>query len=631
MCGIAGFLGGYERQVLSAMGARIRHRGPDDGGIFFDAEAGAGLVHCRLSILDLSPTGHQPMSDRSGRFDLCYNGEVYNYVELRAELIGRGVTFRGTSDTEVILELLALDGLAALPRLNGIFAFALWDRQLRQMHLVRDGLGVKPLYWTRTPAGFAFSSELKALLELPDLDRELDPIAAVQYLSYLYTPGERTMLAKVKKLAPGTCVTFRRGAEPRVDRFYDLPLPQADNASPESFVPQMREMLDRAVARQMRSDVQVGAFLSGGLDSSAIVASARQHAAGGKLPCFTIDYAAEDGEAGELIPDLPFARRAAQHLGVELHEVRVNGSMAADFADLVTMLDEPQADPAALNNYYISRLAREAGIKVLLSGAGGDDLLTGYRRHQAAGFTAAVGRLPRFCRQAVGQIARKLPLSHPHWRRARKALEHVGEGEIERLARMFEWLDPEQSAELLSDVENAAALAKAARAPMLAAASEDGLHTALDRTLRMDQRHFLTDHNLNYTDKTGMATGVEIRVPFLDHELVDWAARLPARAKIQGMQTKWVLRKAMEPILPREIIYRPKTGFGVPLRSWMNGAMRPMIDELLSRSVLESRGLFEPAAVDRLREATRLGHIDSSYSLLGIASIELWCRSFIDR
>lgn len=631
MCGIAGFLGAYEQRVLPAMGARIRHRGPDDGGTFFDSNAGAGLVHRRLSILDLSAAGHQPMTDRSGRFVLCYNGEVYNFVELREELSARGVTFRGTSDTEVILELLALDGLAALPRLNGIFAFALYDKQLRKLHLVRDGVGVKPLYWTRTAAGFAFSSELKALLELPDLSRELDPVAAVQYLSYLYTPGERTMLAAVTKLTPGCCVTLERGVEPRIERFYDLPMPRPRAADPGMFVPEMRAMLDQAVARQMRSDVQVGAFLSGGLDSTAIVAAARHHTAGGELPCFTIDYAAKGAEAAELVPDLPYARRAAQHLGVPLHEVRVDGSMADDFADLVTMLDEPQADPAALNNYYIARLARNAGIKVLLSGAGGDDLFTGYRRHQAAGMARLVGAVPSFARRFVGRAAHKLPLNSPRSRRLRKALEHIGEPEAMRLARMFEWLPPERAAELLADTIGDADLARTAREPMLAAASEAGLPSALERTLRMDQRHFLVDHNLNYTDKTGMATGVEIRVPFLDHELIAWAAQLPARAKMQGGQTKWVLRKAMEPVLPREIIYRPKTGFGVPLRSWMGGHLRPMMEELLSPTVIESRGLFDPAAVRRLWSATQRGQVDGSYSLLGIASVELWCRGFVDR
>lgn len=630
MCGIAGFLGTFSPALLPRMGDAIAHRGPDDSGLFFDPDAGIGFAHRRLAILDLSPNGHQPMHDQSGRYTICYNGEVYNFRALRAELVQRGAALRGNSDTEVILELLARDGLDALGRLNGIFALGLWDSKTRELHLVRDGVGTKPLYWTQTPSGIAFASELKALLPVPDLVRDLDPVAAAAYLTYLYSPGERTMFASVKKLAPGTCLTLTRSGSSRTIRFYTLPSPQPRTMSDATAIAGTRETLDQAVQRQLVADVDVGAFLSGGLDSSALVALARKHTTSGTLPCFTIDYAAKHGDDRELVSDLPFARAAARHLKVPLHEVRVGAEMAEDFAALVEMLDEPQADPAALNNFYISRLARQMGVKVLLSGAGGDDLFTGYRRHQAAYADDFVGRLPSPIRRGVASAARQLPLGHAITRRLRKSLSHLSEDERMRIMRMFEWLAPEQAAELLATGPDPAVLAGMVRGPMHEALDAPGLHTAIDRALRLDQRFFLTDHNLNYTDKTGMATGVEIRVPYLDIDMIAWAAALPLRVKLRGGETKWVLRKAMEGTLPDEIIYRPKTGFGVPLRAWMRHELKPMIDELLSPHVIEARGLFDPAAVSRLRCATESGQVDGSYAVLALATIELWCRRFVD-
>ena len=628
MCGIAGFLGRFSESLLPQMGDRIAHRGPDDSGVFHDPEARIGLVHRRLSIIDLSPAGHQPMVDTSGRFTLVYNGEIYNFAELRRELQASGATFRGHSDTEVVLELIARRGLEALDRLNGIFALALWDRRERRLHLARDGMGVKPLYWTRTPSGFAFASEMKALLALPDLSRTLDPVAATAYVSYLYSPGTRTMLADVRKLAPGQRLTLALDREPLETPFWKLPAPSPKSMPDSDWIAEMRTQLEAAVERQMVSDVQIGAFLSGGLDSSSIVALARRHVTRAQLPCFTIDYASRPEDERELISDLPYARAAARHLDVDLHEVRVDASMADDFEKLVTMLDEPQADPAALNNYYIAELARQAGVKVMLSGAGGDDVFSGYRRHKAAGLDALFDNVPPPLRRAVAGTAGRLPLSHPTARRARKALEHLGDDHATRIARMFEWLPLEKSGALLADAPTD--IAGLARDPFMETVRADGLETGLQKVLRLDQSYFLVDHNLNYTDKTGMAAGVEIRVPFLDLELVEWAAGVPDDLKLRRGETKWILRQAAEDLLPHDIIYRPKTGFGVPLRSWMRERMRPMMDELLAPKTIEARGLFSSKQVSALRAATDRGTVDGSYSLLGVAAIELWCRTFID-
>jgi len=630
MCGIAGFLGAYGADTARAMARQIAHRGPDDEGLFFDPAAGVALAHRRLSIIDLSPTGHQPMTDASERYLICYNGEIYNSPELRSELEQRGVRFRGTSDTEVLIELFALEGPPSLGRLNGIFALAIWDKKERRLLLARDGMGVKPLYLAETRTGLAFASEMKAFLALPDLDREIDTAALGAYLTYLWSPGERTMMRSVRKLDPGTWVTM--SAEGRTDagRFYALPDP---NPLPDTSIADLaegtRQRLQTAVERQMLADVEVGAFLSGGLDSTSIVAFARQLAPERSFQCFTIDYQATGDEAKEMVADLPFARQAAQHLGVDLHEVRADASMSEQFERMIYHLDEPQADPAALNSLLIAELARQHGIKVLLSGTGGDDLFTGYRRHTAARLDGAWDLVPVPLRRLAKAAASRLPAQAPAARRLRKVLSPLDGTADQRLAAYFEWLPAEQAAMLVAGTD--AVGATEIRRPVNAVLRGTDGWSSVERVLRLDQSFFLTDHNLNYTDKTGMASGVEIRVPFLDPDLMRWAAALPSHAKIRRGETKWILRKAMEPLLPRELIYRPKTGFGVPLRAWLRSQMRPMAEELLSPRTISDRGLFDASRVRQLKDDTFAGKIDGSYTLLAVMSVELWARRFVDQ
>ena len=627
MCGIAGFRGDFPPSLTASMGHAILHRGPDDFGLFNDDDGHLALVHRRLAIIDLSPTGHQPMADASGRFVICYNGELYNTPELRDELAASGSIFRGTSDTEILVELLARDGLKALATLNGIFAFALWDRADKRLTLVRDGFGVKPLYVARTAHGIAFASELKALLPVPGLDRTIDRGAAAAYLTYLYSPGERTMFKGVRKLDPGKWLTIEADGCEQSGSFYTLPGSHPSAISDVAAVKGTRERLERAVERQMMSDVEVGAFLSGGLDSGAIVALARRHAPQ-PMPCFTARYEAGSDVADEMVADLPYARQLARHFGVPLHEVSIDDSIAEDFPALVTMLDEPQADPAALLSSHISALARSHGIKVLLSGTGGDDIFTGYRRHEAARIDPLVAILPSFLRNQLGALAGKSGAGRSVLqRRLAKMVRTIGGSADERTIGRFEWLPATSAGSLLSP----AVRAEAIRAPMMAALTALETSDPVERTLALDQRFFLTDHNLNYTDKTGMAHGVEIRVPLLDPDLVEWAAHLPARTKLRGRTSKWALRKAIAPDLPPAILTRPKTGFGVPLRSWMAGRMRPMLEELTSRNVIEQRGLFAPDAVSRLRADTLSGRVDGSYALLAVMAVELWARGFADK
>ncbi|MFH0910628.1 MAG: asparagine synthase (glutamine-hydrolyzing) [Planctomycetota bacterium] len=632
MCGIAGFWGGFDRALLGRMSASIAHRGPDDDGIEFLAKEGVGLAHRRLSIIDLSPAGHQPMWDVTRQALIVYNGELYNYRALREELEADGCRFASRSDTEVLLNLYLRDGTEMLLRLNGIFAFALWDARKSLLFLARDGVGVKPLYYAETRTGFLFASEMKALLQCPEVDRALSFEAVHHHLAYLWCPAPRTMLRGVKKLEPGHVLLVQGGKLERKWRFYDLPYGQAiQPLAPEEAAREVRAALDRAVERQMVADVPVGAFLSGGLDSSSLVALARRHAPGRKLSCFTIDLAGGAGGWDGFAEDLPYAKRAARALGVDLHAIRVGPEMLDELSTMLYHLDEPQADPAPLHVLFISRLARQNNIKVLLSGAGGDDIFTGYRRHFVLQQERLWSWLPRFCRRGLGRAARLLPASSPWGRRAVRAFQFADLEGDQRIAGYFHWLSPGEALRLyapplLEAVENASF-----SSPLVESLGRLPPETPpLNKMLYLEGRHFLPDHNLNYTDKMSMACGVEVRVPFLDPDLLALAARLPISFKQRGRTGKWILRRAMEKDLSPEILTRPKTGFGAPIRAWLKGPLQTLLGEVLSEASLRRRGLFDPKGVKSLVERDRAGRIDAAYPIFALLLIELWCRIFVD-
>ena len=632
MCGIAGYSGAFERQLLARMNASIAHRGPDGEGNFFSTDGRIGLTHRRLAIIDLSPTGAQPMADATTGVTITYNGEIYNYRELRAELEAAGAKFFGHSDTEVILRLYVERGRAALPLLNGIFALALWDPRDRSLLVARDGPGIKPLYYAQPAGGFVFASELKALLQCPGLDRTIDARAVWLHLTYLWAPTPYTMLSSVRKLEPGTALLVRDGRIVETWRYYELPYPTPAFAGTEDAAAvAVRDALDTSVHRQLVADVTVGAFLSGGLDSSSIVAYARKHAQDQRVQCFTIETTTSAHEEG-FVDDLPYAREVARHLDVDLHTIRVGPEIVTHFERMVWHLDEPQADLAPLNALMISELARDHGIKVLLSGAGGDDIFTGYRRHYALMQERLWSWLPGPARSVIGAAARQLPAGPPLLRRVKRALADAGLDGDERLVSYFTWLPRAESSVLLAQGLRARIGNWSPEQPLLE--SLGAIRNEPDRLNRMlflEAKHFLSDHNLNYTDKMGMAVGVEVRVPFLDPDLIRLAASLPTGFKQRGGEGKWILKKAMEPVLPRDVIYRPKTGFGVPLRRWLHHELRDTVADLLSERSLAARGLFDPQAVTRLRQLDANGRIDAAYPLLALCAIEMWCRLFIDK
>ena len=631
MCGIAG---AWRLAPLSLpradVQAALAHRGPDDAGWYENPRGDVVLAHSRLAILDLSEAGAQPMASPDGQVVLVFNGEIYNFQELGRELEAEGVEFAGHSDTEVLLHLYLRDGVDMLQRLNGIFAFALYDARTDDLFLARDALGVKPLYLHEGENGVAFASEIKALLPLAPGRHALDLASLHRYLTYLWCPGDGTPAADIRKVLPGEALLVRSGRVERRWTWYRLPVHRvrAVEMTAEEAIAKVRAGVRTAVHRQMVSDVPVGAFLSGGLDSSAVVAFAREVNPG--VRCFTIDVEG-DSDAG-MEDDLPYAQRVAEHLGVQLDVVRVEAStMADDLQGMVAQLDEPLADPAPLNVLYISQVARRNGIKVLLSGAGGDDLFTGYRRHVASSYEDWWAWLPAPVRSGIGSLSRFIDHRTATGRRVGRLVSSVALRGDDALVSYFAWARRDQLLPLYHPDFRAAIADVRAEEPMrafLRGLPRDA--PRLERLLALEQRFFLADHNLIYTDKMSMAAGVEVRVPFLDLDLVDLAATIPGRYKQRGQTGKWVLKKAMEPDLPRDILYRSKSGFGAPLRRWLHRDLRPLMAEVLSESSLRRRGLFDPAAVHRLIAAHDTGRVDAAYTLLSLICIELWCRRFID-
>ena len=662
MCGIAGFQGAFTLELLQAMTQALAHRGPDGAGTLIIESAGqppTGLGHRRLAIIDLSAAGLQPMTveaDSGGGMQsgltLIYNGEIYNYRELRAELVKAGHQFRTLTDSEVLLHLYERDGLEMLTRLNGIFAFAIHDARAAgrpagvprgSLFLARDPLGVKPLYYAQTTQGFLFASEIKALVRYQGLSREIDAQALHYTLAYLWTPAPRTMLAAVRKLAPGAALLVHSGEVQRQWTYYTVPYCGHTSASSEpELARELAERLGTAVRRQLVADVPVGAFLSGGLDSSAVVAMMRRAVRDGPIRCFSVAFRAaagwEDGDSDNMGADLPYARRVAAHLGVELEEVLIEPEAIRRLPEMVELLDEPQADPAPINALMIAERARAMGIPVLLSGAGGDDLFGGYRRHRALSLERRWAWLPRGVRAAVQSVAAALASggargqSQPTLRRAAKALAYAGEEPDRRLVSYFWWSTEAVRRGLYSREFAHAVQAVDTAAPLLESLQQiEAERDPLQRMLFLETRHFLADHNLNYTDRAGMAVGVEIRVPLLDVDVVRFATQVPATMKQRGRVGKAIFKHAMEPYLPREVIYRPKMGFGAPLRRWLRRELRSTVDDTLDAAALRRRGFFDPVAVQRLVDADRAGNIDGSYTIFALMCFELWCRRFVDR
>jgi asparagine synthase (glutamine-hydrolysing) len=643
MCGISGLVNCGDSETLARMTRVQAHRGPDDSGLWerrFPDGAYIGMGSRRLAILDLSPLGRMPMCNEDRTVWITYNGEIYNFAELRRELESKGHSFASHTDTEVILHLYEQEGPECVKRLNGMFSFAICDLRSDSpvLFLARDHFGIKPFYYFHEGKRFAFASEIKALLQVPGIEAELDAESLHQYLTFLWVPDPKTMFRRILKLPAGHYGILRDG-ELRLTQYWDLTLPPESQSYPHSeaeLAEEVRERLQRSVRAQMVSDVPIGAFLSAGLDSSSIVAMMAS-ATRQSVRTYTITFPQKYRVGENTLDDPEVATRLARKLGCRNERIVVEPDVTDLLPQLVWHMDEPTADPAIIAGYLVCREARKQAT-VLLSGVGGDELFAGYRKHVAHYWAQAYGRLPRSSRY----LAERLIAALPHLRGNRmkgtvrlvkKMARSASLTAVDRFIANCTYLDEMQrdrlyasefAANLLSDSahQHHAAFARVAHADFL------------NQMLYLDTKIFMASLNLTYNDKMSMASSVEVRVPFLDRELAEFVAwSVPPRLKVKGFlrpTTKYILREAMKGILPDEVLRQPKAAFAAPVDYWLAHDLREMVDDLLSPAQIRKRGVFRPEAVLHYVDEHRSGRHDWSMQLWQFLALELWMQVFLD-
>jgi asparagine synthase (glutamine-hydrolysing) len=647
MCGIAGLVSLNPDARIGAMLRTIEHRGRDDEGVWtspaIDDEGRAVCFgHRRLSIIDTSSAGHQPMLSVDGRFVLILNGEIYNYRELREQLTGKGHTFRTQSDTEVLLAAWAEWGEDCLPRLNGMFAFALWDNKERELFLARDRVGIKPLYYAqgRKPDReggcnpIIFASEVKSILASGLVKAELDNESLHQFLTFLWAPDPNTLFRGIKTVPPGHIVTLR-GDELSVRQWWDISFDAIEEGRSEAWwQEQVLETLDRVVKLEMVADVPLGSFLSGGIDSSSIVAMMKHHSNGRRIGTYTIGIEAEDLRYDIIPDDVEWARRVNQQLDTDYHEIMLKPQVAELLPKLVYHMDEPAID-MAIPSYLVSVAARET-LRVMLSGMGGDEVFAGYPRQMAMKVAGAIDPLPDLLRRPLmNTLAHILPGGLPGkltapLRNAKKFARSAALGFEARYLGFQTYFNDEAKTRLYSDDMREATKGMDAYRMHRQYFSRVKNAAPLNQMLYVDLKTFLPCLNLMTTDKTSMAANLEVRVPFLNQEMMELAARMPPDLKLRGLKRKYILKRAMEKVLPREIVWRKKAGFGAPIRSWLRGPLQPMVEDLLSAETIKRRGLFRPEEVRRVIDANLSGREDYNLQVFQLLNLELWQRAFID-
>lgn len=643
MCGISGLANCGDQETLRRMTSVQAHRGPDDSGLWerrFPDGSYIGLGSRRLAIIDLSANGHMPMCNEDGSVWITYNGEIYNFAELRRELQSKGHRFASNTDTEVVIHLYEEEGPDCVKRLNGMFAFAVCDLRsgIPTLFLARDHFGVKPFYYFHQGRRFAFGSEIKALLEVPGIEAELDAESLHQYLTFLWVPDPKTMFRGIYKLPAGHYALFHDG-QLSISKYWDLTFPAADvpyRRSEEDLAEEIRQRFRSSVRAQTISDVPIGAFLSAGLDSSSIVAMMSQASQPVRTYTITFPPKYRIGENTLDDPDVP--ARLARHLGCENHCIVVEPDVADLLPRLTWHMDEPTADPAIIAAYLVCREARKQAT-VLLSGVGGDELFAGYRKHAAHYWAQAYQHIPSVARRlmegflAAAPSLRGTPMKG-RVRLVKKMIRSASLSAADRFVMNCTYLDAQQKSDLyapaLWDELSISDASMRHRDSFMRVQDAD----FLNQMLYVDTKIFLASLNLTYNDKMSMASSVEVRVPFLDRELAEFVAwNVPPHLKLKGFfrpTTKYVFRKAMQGVLPREVLQQPKAGFAAPIDYWLAHDLKEMVGDLLSESRLRQRGLFRPKAVHAFIDQHRDGAQDWSMQIWQFLTLELWMQTFLD-
>ena len=631
MCGIAGtYLWPDGGPLTDRLTKTLAHRGPDGSGRY-QHRTGTGEVHLghrRLSIIDLSETGAQPMV--SDGLAVTYNGELYNAPELRRELESAGVRFRGTSDTEVLLEAWRRWGTGCLPRLRGMFAFGVFDERTGELTLVRDQLGIKPLFLVRRGGGLVFSSELKALAAELGGSLRVDEAAMVASLLYYWVPDGRCAFREAEKLPPGTWLRIRPDGQTERGVYWSIKDVAAEAAAEaaDGRAPDLAEVVADSTRAHLLSDVPVATFLSGGLDSSYLTGLAAGFQPG--ISAYTIGFRAEDAKFEAMPDDLRYARQVAARFGVDLHEIEIAPRVLDLLPKMTYHLDEPIGDPAAINTYLICTAARDAGVKVMLSGMGADELFAGYRKHFANLLALRYQRLPGLVRGPIGTVVDRLPVAtarrgYRSVRFAKRFLSFAGLPEETAFRRSYTMYD---RAELLDLVHpDLASTVDDVLAGHADTYHDNALTDHVNRMCLADARMFLPGLNLAYTDRSSMAASTEVRVPFVDVEVVKAAFALSGKEKIAGRQGKAALKQAALSILPKEVVYRPKGLFSAPLRAWMSRDLAPLVREVVNDGLLVQNGFLRQDALRRLVEEDATGQQDRAKHLWHVLTLEHWYRA----
>ncbi|MBK6012367.1 asparagine synthase (glutamine-hydrolyzing) [Streptomyces sp. MBT53] len=630
MCGIAGTYRWPDgKAVTDRLTDTLAHRGPDGSGRYGHplGDGEVQLGHRRLAIVDLSETGAQPMV--SDGLALTYNGELYNAPELRAELEATGVRFRGTSDTEVVLEAWRRWGTDCLPRLRGMFAFGIFDERTGDLVLVRDQLGIKPLFLLRRGEGLMFASELKALAAATGKKLEVDQAALVASLLYYWVPDSRCAFREAEKLPPGSWLRCRPDGRVERGTFWNLKDVAAEgrDRALAGERPDLAAIVEESTRRHLMSDVPVATFLSGGLDSSYLTALAARHQPG--ISAYTIGFRAEDAKFEAMPDDLRYARQVAQQFGVDLHEIEIAPNVLDLLPQMTYSLDEPIGDPAAINTYLICMAAREAGVKVMLSGMGADELFAGYRKHFANLLALRYQRVPRPLRRGVSGIVDRLPVAsatrgYRSVRFAKRFLSFADLPEETAFRRSYTMYDQDELLALLNP--DLAGTVDDVITEHTDVYQDNDLDDFVNRMCLTDSRMFLPGLNLAYTDRSSMAASTEVRTPYVDIEVVRAAFAVPGNRKIVGRQGKAVLKEAATSILPKEIVYRPKGLFSAPLRAWMSRDLAPLVREVVNDGELVRSGLLRRDALARMVAEDAAGQADYSKHLWHVLTLEYWYR-----
>ena len=632
MCGIAGGLGEEVAPEVGWMTRLLSHRGPDDEGVWSSRRFPISLGNRRLKILDLSSSGHQPMTSDDGRWALTFNGEIYNHPALRDELAACGWRFRSQTDTETVLASLIEWGAAALRRIQGMFALAFWDDEERRLLLARDRLGIKPLYYARGKDAFAFASEIKAILGSGVVSPALDRSQLVSYMRLLWVPEPGTLFEGIHKLPPATYLTLQSGREEIVS-YWEIPTPDPDPSSLPVAAARLRDALEGAVERQLRADVPVGAFLSGGLDSTALVMMAARNPAR-EIRTYSIGFSPSDLRRDGAADELRYARLAADAAGTTHQEMILSSDIGGLLRRVVRMLEDPVADPAAINAFLLCEAARPTST-VLLSGTGGDEVFGGYRKYLGTLLGERYRSTPSAARAIFEPAVRALPLRvggvglRPV-RFLKKLMEHAAKPTLQRFLGYSTYFTPTELGGLIEAPAIPLSDELAGLTALRDAWDARGTDDLVDRMTYLDLKFYLPGLGLAYMDKASMGASVEVRVPLLDETVVESAARLPGAYKIAGMQSKVVFREAVRDLVPREILRRPKAPFFAPVGTWLREGLHSLCAELLDERRVRGRGILRPSGVQRLLREHATGQSDHGLRIWALLTLELWMQEFVD-